>query len=87
MSTGVNLRVLVCGNVAQDFWHVPEHIKFVHVHLEKARIYSLLVQCVCQTAAGPVYRWDSALPKCRQAFNLLLPIMSKQRCVSQNLDI
>lgn len=52
MSAGVNLRVSVCGNVAQNFWHVPEHIKFVHVHLEKARVYSLVVQCVCQTAAG-----------------------------------
>lgn len=52
MSTSVNLRVLVRGNMAQDFWHIPEHIKFVHVHLEKARVYSLLVQCVFQTAAG-----------------------------------
>lgn len=85
MPTGVNLRALVCGDVAQDFWHVPEHIKFVCVHLEKARVYSLLV--VARLQLEQLYRCDSALPKCWQVFKLLLPIMSKQRCVSQNLDI
>lgn len=43
----MNLSVPICSNMVEDFWHVSEHIKFVHVHLEKGRVYSSLAQGVC----------------------------------------
>lgn len=37
VATGVDLRVSAGGDVAENFWHVFEHVQFVHVHLGKQK--------------------------------------------------